>query len=79
MDIQATKLELMQLLLQEQKESVLEKLKEVFDKKEETTDWFDDLNPEQQEGILAGKRQADAGLLSDHDTVMKKLDKWRTK
>lgn len=76
MDIKATKLELMQLLLQEQKESVLEKIKEVFEKKEETSDWWDELTQEQKNSIDKGREELDSGLGIPHKEVMAKFKKW---
>ena len=46
MDIEATKLELMHLLLQTQKEGLLAKVKKVFE--EEGTDWWDDMDEEEK-------------------------------
>ena len=50
MNIEATKLELMHLLLQTQKESLLIKLKKVFE--DEQIDWWQDLSNEEQEDII---------------------------
>jgi len=75
MNIEATKLELMHLLLQTQKESLLGKLKKVFE--EEQTDWWQDLSTEEQTEIGVGIKQADNGELLSHETVMKRFDKWR--
>lgn len=74
MNIEATKLELMHLLLQTQKESLLKKIKDVFE--EEQIDWFEDMSKEEQEEIKTGLAQADKGELIDHDVVMKHFDKW---
>lgn len=74
MDIQSTKLELMQLLLQTQKESLLKKLKNVFD--EEQVDWSQDLSKEEQDEIELGLLQAEEGNIKSNSTVMKKFEKW---
>ena len=74
MNIEATKLELMHLLLQTQKASLLGKLKKVFE--EEQTDWWQDLSTEEQTEIETGIKQADNGDLVAHETVMKRFDKW---
>ncbi|MBS9464408.1 hypothetical protein KIM67_18470 [Flagellimonas sp. 389] len=74
MNIETTKLELMHLLLQTQKESLLAKLKKVFD--EEQTDWWDEMTKEEQDEIKAGLSQADKGEYSANETVMKRFDKW---
>ncbi|MFD2565707.1 hypothetical protein [Aquimarina rubra] len=74
MSIEATKLELMHLLLQTQKETLLAKLKKVFE--EEQTDWFTEMSSEEQEEIKTGIAQADKGEYIDNDQVMKRFKKW---
>jgi len=75
MNIEATKLELMHLLLQTQKESLLAKVKRVFD--EEQTDWWEDMDQEEKQEVETGLSQADKGMSSPHKKVMKRFDKWR--
>lgn len=75
MNIEATKLELMHLLLQTQKESLLAKVKKVFD--EEQTDWWDDMDLEEKREVETGLSEADKGMLNPHKKVMKRFDKWR--
>jgi len=74
MNIETTKLELMHLLLQTQKESLLAKLKKVFD--EEQVDWWSEMSKEEQEEIKTGLKQADKGEYIANETVMKRFDKW---
>ena len=74
MNIEATKLELMHLLLQTQKESLLAKLKKVFE--EEQTDWWDEMTREEQQEIKKGLLQADQGDTIAHEDVMKRFKKW---
>lgn len=74
MNIEATKLELMHLLLQTQKESLLKKLKSVFE--EEQVDWWIEMSEQEQEEIKMGLNQADKGEYSANETVMKRFDKW---
>jgi len=74
MNIEATKLELMHLLLQTQKESILAKLKKVSD--EEQVDWWSEMTKEEQEEIKMGLKQADKGEYIANETVMKRFDKW---
>ncbi len=74
MSIEATKLELMHLLLQTQKESLLAKLKMVFE--EEQTDWWLDLSKEEQEEIKEGLAQADKGEYRSSKEVMNRFKKW---
>jgi len=73
MDIEATKLELMHLLLQKQKEGLLAKEKKVFD--EEGTDRWDDMDEEEKREIGTGLTQADKGEFTPLDKVMKRFDK----
>ncbi len=73
MNIEATKLELMHLLLQTQKEGLLVKLKEVFD--EELVDWWSEMTSEEHQEIEVGLAQADKGELIDNDQVMKRFNK----
>ena len=75
MNIESTKLELMHLLLQTQKESLLAKLKKVFE--EEQIDWWDELSKDEREEIQTGLNQADKGEHTDNGNVMKRFDKWR--
>lgn len=77
MDIKATKLELMQLLLQTDEESVLKRVKSILE--EESTDWWDDLNEEEIDEIYIGLLQADSGEVIDHEEVRKKFNKWLQK
>ncbi|MDN3619781.1 MULTISPECIES: hypothetical protein [Polaribacter] len=75
MNIETTKLELMHLLLQTQKESILKKLKSVFE--EEQVDWWSEMSKKEQEEIKTGLAQADKGEHKANETVMKRFDKWR--
>ena len=74
MNIETTKLELIQLLLQTQKESLLSKIKKIFD--EEHSDWWDDLSIEEQQDIKTGLKQADNNEVIDNSSVLKRFDKW---
>ncbi len=74
MNIEAKKLELMHLLLQTQNETLLAKLKKVFD--EEEVDWWNEMTIEEQKEIKTGLKQADKGEYVSSETVMKRFDKW---
>lgn len=74
MNIETTKLELMHLLLQTQKESILKKLKAIFD--EEQVDWWEEMSENEQEEIKTGLQQADKGAYITNETVMKRFNKW---
>jgi predicted transcriptional regulator len=73
MNIETTKLELMHLLLQTQKESILKKLKAVFE--EEQADWWNEMSQDEQDEIKTGLAQADKGEYKANETVMKRFDK----
>ena len=75
MNIEATKLELMHLLLQTQKETLLAKIKKVFE--DEQVDWWDEMDEEERKEVETGLVEADKGKLKSHDKVMKRFDKWR--
>jgi len=75
MNIEATKLELMHLLLRTQKKSVLAKLQKVFE--DEGTDWWDDMDEEEIKEIKTGLSQAEKKQLTPQEEVMKRFDKWR--
>lgn len=74
MNIEATKLELMNLLLKTEKKSVLNKLKKVFE--EEHTDWFDEMSQEEQQEVKKGLEQANESELIDNETIMNHFEKW---
>jgi len=74
MNIEATKLEIMHLLLQTQKESILAKIKKVFDN--EKIDWWNDMSAEEQEEVDKGLSQADKEEYISDKNVMKNFDKW---
>jgi predicted transcriptional regulator len=74
MNIETTKLELMHLLLQTQRESLLTKLKKVFE--EEQIDWFNEMSLEEQQELKKGIKQADNQEFISHENVMKGFDKW---
>ena len=75
MDIEATKLELMQLLLNTKKESVLARLKEVFEQ-EEDVDFWDELPVDLQASIERGLSQSANGQVKSHEEVMQKYQQW---
>ncbi|MDA9970273.1 hypothetical protein N9E56_00375 [Flavobacteriaceae bacterium] len=75
MSVETTKLELMHLLLQTQKESLLAKIKKVFEDDHE--DWWSQMSKEEQQEIKIGLDQADKGNYTDSETVMERFEKWR--
>jgi len=72
MSVEVTKLQLMPLLLQMQKESLLEKLKTVFE--EEQVDWWSEMSEKEQEEIKTGLTQAETGDYIANETVLKRFD-----
>lgn len=75
MNIEATKLELMQLLLNTRKESTLKKIKLIF--QEESSDWWTEMSAEEQAEIDEGLQQAENGEIVSHESVMKRFDAWK--
>lgn len=71
MDIQATKLQLIELLLRTEKKEILDSLLSVF--KDNQADWWDELSVEEQNEIQVGIEQIDKQQLVDHKEVMKKF------
>lgn len=71
MDIQSTKLELVQRLLNTQKEDVLQRVKEVF--QEEDVDFWDTLNVEDKAAIDEGLAQLDRGEHVSQDAMQKEI------
>ena len=74
LNIETTKLELMQLLLQTQNESLLLKIKAILD--EEQEDWWSEMSKSEQEEIETGSAQANKGEVITNEDVMKRFDKW---
>ena len=75
MDLQAKKLEIVQLILDTDKSDLLDKVSKIL-KQERDDDWWDDLPESVQESIERGLDQAKRGDTIPHEEVMKKYDKW---
>lgn len=73
MDIQATKLEMMQLLLSTQKEDVLQKVKDLFE--QEAVDIWDELDLEEQAALSEGLTQLDNGQRLSQEQVREEIKK----
>jgi len=69
MDVQATKLELIEKLLSTNNEELLSKIYNLFRKE---TDWWNELNRTQQEELKEGLAQLDRGEKHDYEEVMSK-------
>lgn len=76
MSIETTKLELMKLLLNTQKESVLEKIKKIFFRKNRLK-IGGKMNEEQHQDIELGLKEAENGQVKSHQDVMKSFDEWK--
>ena len=71
MDIQATKIELAQLLLNTDNVSVLNKIKSIF--KTEKKDWWHELSKEQQDEIDEGFAEIDRGEFVTWEDLKKEI------
>ncbi|MEX0813206.1 MAG: hypothetical protein WD048_13390 [Chitinophagales bacterium] len=67
MDIQATKIKLIHLLLNTNEVEILQQLKEVFEKK--SPDIWDELNDLDKAAINEGLEQLDKGQYVSHESV----------
>lgn len=76
MNIESTKLELITLLLNTQKESVLEKIKDIF-RQEFSQDWWEELSEEEHQEIEEGLDEFENGDIKSHKDVMKLFDEWK--
>ncbi|NJM15466.1 MAG: hypothetical protein HC896_08910 [Bacteroidales bacterium] len=72
MNLQAKKLEIVQLVLNTEKPALLRKVEDVL-KKEETTDWWDEISDAEREAIEQGIAEADRGETIPHEVVMKEV------
>jgi len=69
MNLQDKKLELVQLILNTEKPSVLKKVEAVL-KKENDLDWWDGISEAERKAIEKGIAEADQGELTPHSVVM---------
>ncbi len=70
MNLQAKKLEIVQLILNTKKPSVLKMVENVL-KKEKSTDWWEEISEDEKKAIEKGLAEADRGELIPHEEVMK--------
>ncbi len=75
MNLQARKLELVQLILNTDRPNLLEKVRQIL-KQEKEADWWDELPLSVQESVKRGMEQAKKGETRSHSEVMKKYEKW---
>lgn len=72
MNLQAKKLELVQMILNTERPAILKKVEDVL-KKEKATDWWDEISEEERQAIEKGLEEADRGKLIPHEEVMKEV------
>jgi len=70
MNLQAKKLELVQLIINTEKPSILQKVEDVFKNK---ADWWDKISEDERKSIEKGLAEADRGELIPHEQVMQEL------
>jgi hypothetical protein len=68
MDVKTLKLELVQKILETTEQSVLERIKVMFD---QTGDWWDLIGDDERKAIEEGLDQLNSGKSFSHDEVMK--------
>ena len=72
MNLQAKKLEIVQLILNTEKPALLKKVEDVL-KKEKVNDWWDEISEAERHAIEKGLEEADRGELIPHEEVMKEV------
>ena len=72
MNLQAKKLELVQLIINTKKPLTLRKVEDVL-KGENESDWWDEISDAERQSIEKGLAEADRGELIPHETVMKEV------
>jgi predicted transcriptional regulator len=72
MNLQAKKLELVQMILNTKRPAILKKVEDVL-KKEKVTDWWDEISEAERQAIEKGLEEADRGELIPHKEVMKEV------
>ncbi len=72
MNLQSKKLELVQLIINTEKPSILAKVEAIL-KKEKASDWWDEISPEEKKAIEKGLSEADKGELIPHKEVMREV------
>jgi hypothetical protein len=71
MDIQAEKIELMKRLLDTNNPEIIKSIKQIF-KKERSTDFWEELTPEQQQEIQEASSEIEKGNKTDYETFISK-------
>ncbi len=71
MDIQAEKIQLAEMLLDTENPEIIDSIKKIF-KNEKTSDFWDDLSPEQKTEIEKASLEINKGEVTDYDSFMQK-------
>ena len=71
MNIQAEKIELMKMLLETDNPEIIQSIKRIF-KKEKTTDFWDELSPDQRKEIQDATSELDQGKGMNYERFMSK-------
>ncbi|WP_088655060.1 hypothetical protein [Geofilum rhodophaeum] len=72
MNLQARKLELVQMILNTDQPNLLEKVSQIL-KQEKEDEWWDELPISVQQAIEVGIKEADRGETTPHEEVMKEV------
>ena len=72
MNLQAKKLELVQLIINTRKPLTLKKVEEIL-KSEKETDWWNEISDAERQSIEQGLAEADKGELIPHEQVMREV------
>jgi hypothetical protein len=72
MNMQAKKLEIVQLVLSTKKPLLLKKVEDIL-KKGQDSDWWDTISEEERAEIEQGLAEADRGELIPHEEVMRQV------
>ena len=72
MNLQAKKLELVQLIINTRKPLTLKRVEEIL-KSENGPDWWDEISEAERRSIEKGLAEADRGELIPHEKVMKEV------
>jgi hypothetical protein len=71
MNIQAEKIEIMKLILETENPSILESVKNIFNKSK-TEDFWETLSKDQKDDILQGIKDIENGEVVDYENLMRK-------
>jgi hypothetical protein len=74
MNIEAIKLELVNLLINTTNEEILLKIKRIY---QEEMDWWDEMSMEEKQELKEAIVEDEKGDYINHEDVMKHFDKWK--